>query len=120
MGTYFTTGGRQRIWWAICAMTLLGRNAIVAKDLDFNRDIRPILSNNCFACHGPDSAAREADLRLDREEDAKAIRQGHAAIVPGKVEESELVARITNSDEYERMPPANTGKKLKPEEIALM
>jgi Protein of unknown function (DUF1553)/Protein of unknown function (DUF1549)/Planctomycete cytochrome C len=101
-------------------MALLVRIDIAAKELDFNRDIRPILSNNCFACHGPDSAAREADLRLDREENAKAIRHGHPAVVSGNLDESELVTRITTTDADERMPPVGTGKKLKPEEVALL
>jgi Protein of unknown function (DUF1549)/Protein of unknown function (DUF1553)/Planctomycete cytochrome C len=90
------------------------------KDVDFNRDIRPILSNKCFACHGPDSAAREADLRLDVEEFAKAKRDGHPAILPGNTEQSELVRRITSTDDDERMPPADSGKTLKPEEIELL
>jgi len=91
-----------------------------ARDVDFNRDIRPILSHQCFACHGPDSAAREADLRLDVEEVAKADRDGHVAVVPSDVAQSELVRRITATDEEERMPPAKSGKKLKPAEIELL
>ena len=59
-----------------------------ADKLEYNRDIRPILAENCFACHGPDSAARKADLRLDRRDDAVKAE----AIVPGKPDESELVA----------------------------
>ena len=68
---------------------LVATSAVVADDsIDYNRDIRPILAENCFACHGPDSAARKADLRLDRRE--VAVEAG--AIVPGKPDESELVA----------------------------
>ncbi len=78
----------------------------VAKDLSFNRDIRPILSDTCFFCHGPDPAHREADLRLDLEAEAK-----EAAIVPGHLDESELIARITSSDPDESMPPPESGKK---------
>src|SRR3982751_5297201 len=62
--------------------------------LDYGRDIRPILSDNCFACHGPDPRARQAKLRLDLTDDAVRDRGGYAAIVPGDVEASELVARI--------------------------
>ena len=69
--------------------------------LEYNRDVRPILAENCFACHGPDSAARKADLRLDRRDDA--IKAG--AIAPGDTEASELVARINAEDPKELMPP---------------
>src|SRR5206468_3958261 len=75
----------------------------------FNRDIRPILAENCFACHGPDSAARKADLRLDKRE--MAVESG--AIVPGKADESEVVRRIFSTDPDKAMPPAAAHKKLK-------
>jgi hypothetical protein len=93
---------------------------VLAKGVDFNRDIRPILSNKCFACHGPDSAARQAELRLDVEESAKANHEGHAAIVPGNVDKSELAHRITATDDDERMPPPDSGKKLATQEIKLL
>jgi Protein of unknown function (DUF1553)/Protein of unknown function (DUF1549)/Planctomycete cytochrome C len=87
----------------------------------FNRNIRPILSNNCFKCHGPDSAAREADLRLDSRQGATALTEdGLAAIVPGDAAASELIRRITASDPDDRMPPAETKKELTNEEIALL
>src|SRR4051812_2594222 len=63
--------------------------------LDYNRDVRPILSDKCFRCHGPDHAHREADLRLDRRDDAVAERGGSPAILPGDPDASELYARIT-------------------------
>jgi Protein of unknown function (DUF1553)/Protein of unknown function (DUF1549)/Planctomycete cytochrome C len=85
--------------------------------LDFNRDIRPILTDKCFACHGPDQKHRQAKLRLDVEKDAKANRDGVPAIVPGKPDESELVRRITADDADERMPPKKANKPLKPAEI---
>ena len=88
--------------------------------IDFNRDIRPILSDKCIQCHGPDSAHREADLRLDREHDAKADRDGVPAVVPGKPDESELVRRILSEDADERMPPEDSGKKLTAKEIDLL
>ncbi|MCE9526250.1 MAG: DUF1549 domain-containing protein, partial [Planctomycetales bacterium] len=90
------------------------------REIEFNRDIRPILSDNCFQCHGPDSKARQAELRLDREEDAVAERKDGAAIVRGKPAASELVRRITDANADERMPPADSGKKLTAEQIELL
>ncbi|HKB05687.1 MAG TPA: PSD1 and planctomycete cytochrome C domain-containing protein [Gemmataceae bacterium] len=87
------------------------------RPVDFNRDVRPILSDKCFACHGPDEKHRAAKLRLDVEKDAKADRDGVPAVVPGKPDESELVARITNPDESERMPPKKANKPLTKAEI---
>jgi len=89
-------------------------------EIDFNRDIRPILSDKCFACHGPDSAKRKAHLRLDRPEDALAqLRSGGFAIVPGNRGKSEMFLRIS-ADDDSRMPPSKTGKKLTPTEIDLV
>ncbi|MBL9153431.1 MAG: PSD1 domain-containing protein [Verrucomicrobiales bacterium] len=88
--------------------------------VDFNRDIRPILSDKCFFCHGPDAAERKADLRLDTAEGATADLGGYAAIVPGQPEKSEFVARITATDADEIMPPPDSHKTLKPAEIALL
>ena len=82
--------------------------------LEYNRDIRPILAENCFACHGPDSASRKADLRLDRRE--AAVEMG--AIVPGKARESELINRVLTADPDEVMPPPKTKKTLTPQEKA--
>jgi hypothetical protein len=76
--------------------------------LEYNRDVRPILAENCFACHGPDSAARKADLRLDKRD----IAIEHGAIVPGQPAESSLVERIVSSDADEAMPPPASKKKL--------
>ncbi len=87
-------------------MTLSGA-ARGGDKLEYNRDIRPILAENCFICHGPDSAARKADLRLDLREEAIKV-----AIAPGKPDDSELIARIFAEDVKERMPPAATRKKL--------
>src|SRR5262245_40343276 len=85
--------------------------------LRFNRDIRPILAENCFACHGPDSASRKAGLRLDREADAFAPRKDGVAIVPGDLEKSLVFQRLTSKDPSEVMPPPETKKVLKPEQI---
>ena len=101
---------------AITALAMPGNLAPSAPDspafstVEFNRDIRPILSDHCFQCHGPDAAKRKADLRLDQEASAKADRDGRRAIVPGDLDGSELYRRITAEDVDERMPPAKSGK----------
>ncbi len=83
------------------------------RDVRYGRDIRPLLSDRCFQCHGPDPATREAGLRLDVREDAVAPRKGSAsAVVPGDSAASELLRRITSSDDSERMPPANSHKRV--------
>lgn len=86
----------------------------------FNRDIRPILADKCFKCHGPDDKQRQADLRLDQEQAALAEVNGHHAVVPHHPDESELIRRITTGDVDERMPPADSGKTLTPREIELL
>ncbi|MEM1443065.1 MAG: c-type cytochrome domain-containing protein [Verrucomicrobiota bacterium] len=90
------------------------------ESLNFNRDIRPILSAKCFSCHGPDSQDRDADYRLDTREDAFADLGGYAAIVPGKPKESELIYRITTDDDSDLMPPPKHKNPLTPEEIDLL
>ena len=81
--------------------------------IDFNRDIRPILSGNCFKCHGPDENKREAELRLDTKKGAFAdLGGGYYPIVPGKPDESEIVWRIFNEDEDDLMPPIDSGNTL--------
>ena len=82
--------------------------------VQFNRDIRPILSNKCFTCHGPDEKRRKGKLRLDVEAEAKAD-----VIVPGKLTDSEFWARITSTDVDDLMPPAKAKKPLTPKEIGL-
>jgi hypothetical protein len=81
-----------------------------AETVSFNREIRPILSDNCYACHGFDPNTREADLRLDTFEGATTDNDGVIAIVPGDVEKSELWKRIHSTDEDEVMPPPETHK----------
>jgi hypothetical protein len=81
-------------------------------DVRFDRDIRPILADNCFACHGPDKAASESELRLDQKESIFADLGGYAAVVPGDAKASELVRRILSDDADEVMPPADHRKKL--------
>ncbi len=89
--------------------------------ISFRRDVLPLLSERCFACHGPDDDAREADLRLDRRADATAPRDGTAAIVPGKPDHSELLRRLATSDPDLVMPPPDSGKKpLTPKQVTLI
>ena len=89
--------------------------------IQYNRDIRPILSENCFACHGADSASRKAGLRLDHFEPATSTnKDGHAAIVPGKPKDSLLVQRITAADPDDIMPPPRTLKTLTAQQKMLL
>jgi mono/diheme cytochrome c family protein len=91
-------------------------HASALERLQFNRDIRPILTENCYACHGPDSNHRKADLRLDVREGA--LQDG--AIVAGKPEASEVIARLFTADADELMPPPDSHKKLSSEEKAIL
>src|SRR5690349_8517775 len=79
-----------------------------AERVEFNRDVRPILADKCFPCHGPDAGKRKARLRLDTDKGAKADLGGHSAVVPGKPDDSELLARVTSDDKARRMPPLKT------------
>jgi hypothetical protein len=87
--------------------------------VEFNRDIRPILSDNCYTCHGPDKARRKANFRLDTEEGAFADRGDHRVLVPGDPGKSELFRRIT-ADDGERMPPAKSARSLSGRQIDLV
>ena len=89
----------------------------VAAKVDFLRDVRPILANNCFKCHGPDEEARKAKLRLDLRDSAlKPAKSGELPIVPGKADKSELVRRVFAEDEDEVMPPPAAKKELTAEQ----
>src|ERR1051326_6084640 len=89
--------------------------------IDFNRDIRPILSDHCYACHGPDERKRKAGLRLDREEDALAtLKSGHRAIVPGDLKNSAVIERLRSRDPDEVMPPPKEGTPLQPNQVDLL
>ncbi|MEX0585686.1 MAG: DUF1549 domain-containing protein, partial [Pirellulales bacterium] len=98
----------------------LGADEALPETVEFNRDIRPILSDNCFACHGPDKAQRKADLRFDTEQGAKADLGGRRAIAAGLPDQSEIVRRITSPDDDERMPPVRTGRQLSPRQVQLI
>ena len=89
-------------------------------EVRFNRDIRPILSENCFACHGPDGPARKADLRLDTKDGLFAKADDTAAVVPGDPGKSAILQRITHADPDEVMPPTKTGKKLTAQQVELL
>jgi hypothetical protein len=111
----------------VLCLLLVTTGVTPAQDVDdsaslirFNRDIRPILSDKCFQCHGPDAKSREAELRLDERHDAVADRGGNAAVVAGKAADSGIMRRILTDDPDVRMPPAATGKSLSPREIALL
>ncbi len=101
---------------AVTAFLIRPANGKGEDAIDFNRDIRPILSNHCFACHGPDANKRKAKLRLDVRE----VAVEKKAIVPGEAGASELVQRILHSDPDERMPPAKTKKPLAAGQIELL
>jgi hypothetical protein len=111
----------SRRW--VMGTILLAAPALAAQEarIDFNRDIRPILSNNCFKCHGFDDKTRQANLRLDtRDGGTTRLMSGNRAVVPGKSGESALMTRVTASDEKDRMPPVSTGKILTPQQIELL
>ncbi|MCE9547557.1 MAG: PSD1 and planctomycete cytochrome C domain-containing protein [Planctomycetia bacterium] len=95
-------------------------NSPSSAPLEFNRDIRPILSENCFKCHGPDKASRQANLRLDQRDAAIKGGDDGPAFVVGQSGKSALVSRITSKDKDERMPPPDTGKHLTAAQIALL
>src|SRR5262245_32910834 len=91
-----------------------------AEKVDFSRDILPILSAHCLACHGPDAGKRKADLRLDVRDSAVAQRGGRPAIVPDRPSESALIARIMADDADGRMPPPKAGPRLNAEQVQLL
>ncbi|MBI3823560.1 MAG: DUF1553 domain-containing protein [Planctomycetes bacterium] len=101
----------------VCTLILLTPASLFAqtpKTIEFNRDIRPILSENCFLCHGPSKAGRKGDLRLDTKDGAATV------LAHGKPDGSMLYKRITSTDPFERMPPAKSGKKLTDAQIELI
>jgi len=109
----------------LAACALVGshpaRGATSRAALSFNRDVRPILAENCFECHGPDPGARKAGLRLDLRADAlQGGKSGQPAIVPGQSAKSQVFHRLTTRDRDEAMPPAKTGKRLNPGQVSLL
>ncbi|HZT30248.1 MAG TPA: DUF1553 domain-containing protein [Bryobacteraceae bacterium] len=112
----------RRSWSAIALVAAWRMFAAepLPQTVEFNRDIRPILSDKCFTCHGPDRANRKTKLRFDSESGAKQDLGGHFAIVPGQPDHSEMVRRISSPNKAFRMPPAYTGTTLSPRDIALI
>ena len=114
----------QRLTWGwlafslSCTGTAFAAEPAVSK-VDFNRDIRPILSDVCFQCHGPDKNQRKADLRFDLKDEFYKDRGGYAMVVPGKLEQSELYSRLVDTDEKQRMPPPEALRQLTKVEIDL-
>ncbi|MCA9115090.1 MAG: PSD1 domain-containing protein [Planctomycetaceae bacterium] len=101
--------------------TEAARAAADGEPVDFNRDIRPILSNSCYACHGPDAGQRQAGLRLDTSDGAVAeLESGNTAVVAGDVAASELISRITSDAPEQRMPPPGHEHPLTKQEIDLL
>jgi mono/diheme cytochrome c family protein len=98
-------------------LTLTGGFNAEAEEVDFNTQIRPLLSNNCLTCHGPDEDERAAGLRLDTEAGSRLDLGGYAAIAPGNPKASEILQRLTTDDEELRMPPEGKGRRLTPEEV---
>jgi hypothetical protein len=103
----------------VAIMASIAQGALPEK-VQFNRDIRPILSDNCYLCHGPDKDQRKADLRLDTKEGLFSTIEDHRMLVPGHPEKSEIFLRMTVADETERMPQKKSNKKLTSSQIALV
>ena len=107
----------------ILGFAVVDRAALAVDAVDFQRDIRPLLSDRCIVCHGPDAERREADLRLDAKEDAfRASESGDGShiIVPGEPSKSELYLRVTSPDADVRMPPPSSKLAISEEEVALL
>lgn len=108
---------------ALAAVLCMGRGAAAESppgEIRFERQVRPLLAARCFTCHGPDAAARKADLRLDDESVRDAPREGADIIVPNRPDDSELVRRVASSDDAERMPPPEAGPPLSKEEVEIL
>jgi len=113
--------GYRLIWVLFTAwLPVLAGAQDPSRKIDFSRDIRPILSDKCFTCHGPDQNKRASELRLDNRESAFAQHDGHAAIVPGDVAGSLLHQRITSTDPETKMPPAASGHDLSATQVELL
>ena len=111
----------SRIIFGLLCLAATARQGMAdTKAISFNKDIRPILSDRCFTCHGPDAEKRQSGLRLDTVTDATAVLEsGSYALVPGKPSKSEIIARINSKDPDIVMPPPEVGKPVTQEEAQL-
>jgi hypothetical protein len=100
--------------------SLAAGTALSAAPVNFSREVLPVLSDNCFHCHGPSETGRKADLRLDTKEGAFRVKQGKAVILPGRPADSELVKRLLSTDPDELMPPAESHRALSPAQKELL
>ncbi|HVY71457.1 MAG TPA: DUF1553 domain-containing protein [Verrucomicrobiae bacterium] len=106
---------------AFIAVGFAASAAAVKDTVDFARDVLPVLSDNCFHCHGPDEKARKAKLRFDTKEGAFRLdKNGKSVLVPGKSSESEMIRRLTTSDPDDKMPPPDSNRKLTPRQIEIL
>ncbi|HET6248881.1 MAG TPA: PSD1 and planctomycete cytochrome C domain-containing protein [Tepidisphaeraceae bacterium] len=117
--------GKSSAWAIATAVGLIaapafGAEAAIPQTIDFNRDVRPIFSDNCYFCHGPDKNKRKAELRLDTRAGIFSTIKDHHTVVPGKPGESELFRRVIETDPDERMPDPKSNKKLTDREIAVL
>lgn len=99
---------------------LVSVGAIGAEEVRFNRDVRPILSEYCYECHGPAETTPKGGLRLSDGASAKAIKDGHSAIVPGSIEESLVISLIESNDPNEQMPPPEIGKQISADQLSIL
>jgi mono/diheme cytochrome c family protein len=124
----FSTHPRITLFCALRIVAALGALALIpasaraeqSKPVDYGRDVLPILSDNCYQCHGPDAKARKAKLRLDTKEGAFRVKDDVAVIVAGKSAESEMVRRTSSTDPDEMMPPPTSNRKLTARQIAIL
>jgi hypothetical protein len=112
------TGFRCLCLLAVIVVSRCGAPCRAAEPVDFRRDVLPILSDNCFQCHGPDGKARKADLRLDLKD--AALRAKDPVVIPGRSAESEVFLRVASAEPDEVMPPPKSGRKLTPSQIATL
>lgn len=110
---------RTRRVFGIFAFVMLS-NAVAEEEISFNRDVRPILSDRCFKCHGPDAENQKSDFRLDTRERALADLGGYAGVVPGDLDGSELHHRIHTDDEIDQMPPPDALRGLSEDEKKIL
>src|SRR5262245_37274239 len=120
-------GPRRRLATAACCLGIIlasavsgGARAAEPGRVDFARQVRPILAETCYECHGPDPKGRKADLRLDSRADVFGDRGGYRLVVPGRPADSELIARLRSDDPEEVMPPAKSRRRLTKPQVGLL